>query len=144
MVCLSLCPGLRYRGRHQSSQCRWVFALTAVALPVSSSSTQGGSPSRLFRWSVYRFYLLVYRGQGRIGFCQRVGATPGVDLVPKTVAVPMGFGFDRDNRSAAGLTVSYVDEASDSVGNHLGVTYTQTDKNAGGVGLIPTDYFAQA
>ena len=55
---------------------------------------QGGSPSRLFRWSVYR-YLLVYRGQGRIGFCRRVGATPGVDLVPKTVAVPMGFGFDR-------------------------------------------------
>jgi len=33
----SLCPGLRYRGRHQS-QGRWVLALTAVALPVSSST----------------------------------------------------------------------------------------------------------
>ena len=61
-----------------------------------------------------------------------------------TVAVPMGFGFDRDNHSADvfWLTVSYVDEASDSVGNHLGVTYTQTHKHTNtqnkmrGVGLI--------
>ena len=60
--------------------------------------------------------------------------------MPKTVAVPMGFGFDRDTQcqwvldpARAGLTVSYVDEASDSVGNHLGVTNGQ-DKMLGELG----------
>ena len=77
-------------------------------LRVGTLVSSGGSPSRsVVRWSGGLSIAISWSTISR----------------PTSVAVPMGFGFDR-----AGLTVSYVDEASDSVGNHLGVNHKHTDR----------------